>query len=181
MQKQGHIQIINVTDGDTVTGRYGANKQYVRVRLHGIDAPESEQPLGPDARHALSRMVGQRCSMRVVQQSDRYGRVVGILYPLNGNANQSFNIELLRQGWAYSAYHSKSPPAQRKSYQDAENSARANRVGVWRDSPRGGTRPWIWRRDHPRQERANRVAKTLFACAVLLFMLLAIIIYLLNE
>ena len=180
MQKQGHIQIANVTDGDTVTGRYGSSKQYVRVRLHGIDAPEIDQPLGPDSRHALARMVGQMCSMRVVEDSDRYGRVVGILYPLNGNVRQSFNIALLRQGWAYSAYYQRTHPRERQLYEDAERSARSYRVGVWRESSNGDVRPWIWRREHPRKHReskARRVFTVLAILLIILFIVLTAILY----
>ena len=178
MQKQGHIQILRVTDGDTVTGRYGSSKQYVRVRLHGIDAPEITQPLGTDARHALNRMVGQRCSMRVVEDSDRYGRVVGILYPLHGNVRQSFNIALLRQGWAYSAYHQKTHPRERQLYEDAERSARSNRVGVWRESSNGDVRPWIWRREHPRREtKARRIVTWVALFIAIAIVILAYITY----
>jgi endonuclease YncB( thermonuclease family) len=50
-----------------------------RIRLHGIDAPERDQPYGDMATAALKYMVG-RSVYYVETDTDRYGRMVASLY-----------------------------------------------------------------------------------------------------
>ena len=57
-------RVIAVTDGDTFTLLTDAKEQ-IRVRLLEIDAPESAQPWGRQAREALSALVFQQ-QVRVV-------------------------------------------------------------------------------------------------------------------
>jgi endonuclease YncB( thermonuclease family) len=75
-------------------------------------------------------------------KTDRYGRMVGkILY-----RGRDVNIELVRAGlaWWYRTYSNEQPPADRRSYEIAENEARAAGNGLWSEpSP---TAPWDWRR-----------------------------------
>ena len=46
-------KVVGVADGDTLTLRVAGNQQ-VKVRLAGMDAPESRQPYGQKAKQALS-------------------------------------------------------------------------------------------------------------------------------
>jgi endonuclease YncB( thermonuclease family) len=43
------VRVIRVSEGDTFTGLDAENRQ-VKVRLHGIDAPEAKQAFGTVAR-----------------------------------------------------------------------------------------------------------------------------------
>ena len=68
-------KVIKVTDGDTITIR--SDGEEIRVRLSGIDAPESDQPFGRESTKKLSSMV-KRKEVRVeTNKTDRYGRVLG--------------------------------------------------------------------------------------------------------
>ena len=68
------VKVNRVTDGDTIV-----LMDRTRVRLHGIDAPEQDQPYGSAATKALERMVNG--SVYIVEvDDDRYGRLVGQLY-----------------------------------------------------------------------------------------------------
>ena len=68
------VKVDRITDGDTIV-----LMDRTRVRLHGIDAPERDQPYGPMATAALEYMVEK--SVYVVEvDTDRYGRMVGQLY-----------------------------------------------------------------------------------------------------
>jgi endonuclease YncB( thermonuclease family) len=49
-----YAKVERVTDGDTIVLMDGT-----RVRLHGIDAPERDQPYGDIATAALNDMVGR--------------------------------------------------------------------------------------------------------------------------
>ena len=156
MPQTHQISVHHVVDGDTITGTYGWHGHRVRIRLHGIDAPEMDQPHGPAARDALARMLGSSCVMTVVAQRDDYGRTVAILHSPRGGIYRSHNIAMVREGWAYPAYLRETDPRLAQHYRDAERSAHDNRLGVWRDSSKGGVRPWIWRRER----RRSRVPAT---------------------
>ena len=48
-------KVIKVSDGDTITALQ--NKQQVKVRLFGIDAPEKKQPYGKKSKRFLSNLI----------------------------------------------------------------------------------------------------------------------------
>ncbi|MEM8606979.1 MAG: thermonuclease family protein [Myxococcota bacterium] len=126
-----------VIDGDTLEIRGK------RVRLHGVDAPESSQQCttpsgkrwrcGQKAALALSKKIDRqniRCSGK---KSDRYGRLVAVCRVGDVNLNQW----LVRRGWAV-AYRPSS-----KDYVPDERVAKEAGRGVW-----SGTfvMPWEWRK-----------------------------------
>ena len=69
-------KVDRVSDGDTIV-----LMDRTRIRLHGIDAPERDQPYGDIATAALKYMVG-RSVYYVETDTDRYGRMVATLYHL---------------------------------------------------------------------------------------------------
>lgn len=136
--------VASVIDGDTleVHGQ--------RVRLHGIDAPESDQPcIGPDlkpwrcgqkAALALADRIGRDAVVCRRVATDRYGRAVATCQE-NG---QDLNAWMVSQGWAV-AYRQYA-----LDYVAAENEARAAGRGIWSSR---FEMPWDWRRkrrDGPR-------------------------------
>ncbi|GJN05713.1 hypothetical protein PR202_ga23369 [Eleusine coracana subsp. coracana] len=54
-------------------------KKY-RIRLSGIDAPESSMPYGKEAKETLLKLVQGKCLKVFVYDEDRYGRCVGDIY-----------------------------------------------------------------------------------------------------
>jgi len=68
----GHV--IGIADGDTLTVQ--AERQRVRVRINGIDAPEMRQTFGQSSRRSLSRMVFQKDVRLDCHKTDRYKRKV---------------------------------------------------------------------------------------------------------
>ena len=52
-QKLESVRVVGVSDGDTITV-LTADKKQIRVRLVGIDAPESRQAYGERAKQKLS-------------------------------------------------------------------------------------------------------------------------------
>ncbi len=125
-----------VIDGDTleVAGQ--------RIRLHGIDAPESRQlcrrdgepwQCGKDATSALKAFLGSRLVSCEEHDQDRYRRIVAKC------AVDGVDIGdwMVSQGWAV-AYYQYS-----YEYSRAEQRAKSARRGIW------ATRfvlPWDWRR-----------------------------------
>lgn len=102
-------EVVRVVDGDTVDvvidlGFSLTKKE--RVRLAGIDAPESrttdleEKELGLDAKEFLERRLGDCPNLKVKTEKDgKYGRMLGWL--MCGQMN--INKEMITRGyaWAY--------------------------------------------------------------------------------
>ncbi len=125
-----------VIDGDTleIAGQ--------RIRLHGIDAPETRQlcyldgkrwQCGKDAGNILSDWINHRPVTCQERDRDRYGRIVAVCYV----GDEDLNAWMVLQGLAL-AYRRYS-----LDYVDHETDAQLARRGVW------ATRfvlPWEWRR-----------------------------------
>ncbi|XVE69499.1 hypothetical protein DITRI_Ditri09bG0156800 [Diplodiscus trichospermus] len=111
--------------------------QKYRIRLRGIDAPESSMPYGKEAKQELAKLVQGKCLRVLAYGDDRYGRCVGDIY-CNGKFVQEI---MLKKGlaWHYSAYD------QRVELATWEKEARAKRVGLWASS--NPEKPWEWRKN----------------------------------
>ena len=130
------IGVASVIDGDTIE-IHGQ-----RIRLHGIDAPESRQlcvlptgkkwRCGQAAALALADRIGRatiRCEPR---DHDRYRRVVAVCF----KGAEDLNSWMVANGWAV-AYRKYS-----LDYVDDEDRARIARANIW--SGRFEL-PWDWR------------------------------------
>ncbi|KAB5538641.1 hypothetical protein DKX38_016174 [Salix brachista] len=108
-----------------------------RIRLRGIDTPESAMPYGKEAKEELAKLVQGKCLRVFVYGQDRYGRCVGDIY-CNGMFVQEV---MLKKGlaWHYTAYD------QRRELETWEKEARAKRVGLWASS--NPQMPWEWRKE----------------------------------
>jgi len=129
----------SVIDGDTIeiAGQ--------RIRLHGIDAPESGQTCrtgsgasvrcGRDAAFALADRVGSRPVICEVVDVDRYGRSVAVC----AQDGEDLNAWMVLEGHAL-AY---------RRYSDAyiphERAARTRGNGIWAYE---FDKPWRWRREN---------------------------------
>jgi len=125
-------QVVKISDGDTIT-ILTQEKQQVKVRLYGIDAPEKKQPYGQKSKQFLSNLIAGRSVEIQEKGKDRYKRVLGIVY-LDG---QDINAQMVLSGyaWAYVKYS--------KIYVGQELKARSQNLGLWRDKP---IPPWEWRK-----------------------------------
>lgn len=134
-------QVIRVADGDTLTllvDDEDAPKQ-VRVRLEGIDCPESSQAFGQKAKQALSDLVLKRTVKVWSIGQDRYGRTLGRVYVGEDDERIDVNLALVAQGmaWHYKQY------SDDENLAEAETAARSERRGLWTDS--SPMAPWDWR------------------------------------
>ena len=134
-----------VIDGDSI--EVGT----ARVRLFGVDAPESAQrcvaqgrrwPCGEHATRALAGRIDSRSVACEERDRDRYGRIVAVCR----HGGQDVNAWLAREGWAL-AYRRYS-----RAYVDEEATAKAAQRGVWRGEI---VPPWDWRRG----ERLNAASR----------------------
>lgn len=128
-------KVISVMDGDTVRVLVGSKQ--VKVRLFGIDAPESKQAFGKQSERELKSLVWKKQVKVVVKGTDQYGRTVGILF-IN---DLEVNLEMVRRGmaWVYREFN------QDKKYLEAEEVARRSELGLWKD--KSPTPPWQFRKN----------------------------------
>lgn len=91
-------KVIGVTDGDTISVL--RDRQPVKVRLNGIDAPESHQDFGTQSKKTLSDLVfGKEVGIKEVD-TDRYGRMVGIVFLADGT-NVNYAMVYAGMAWWY--------------------------------------------------------------------------------
>lgn len=134
-------RVVDVADGDTVVVRLDGDD--VRIRIFGVDAPESDQAYGAESREFTRRLLlGQDVAVRT-RDVDQYGRTVAAL-SVDG---VDVGATLLAEGaaWHYRAFSSDA------RYADLEAAARQAGTGLWRDD--AAVPPWTWRtaerRTHP--------------------------------
>lgn len=134
-------RIVGVVDGDTVVLLDPALKQY-RVRLQGIDAPESKQPFGQRSKQNLSNLVYGRQVVAECGKQDKYKRSVCKIVVDGRDANLA-QIEA-GMAWWYRAYAKEQTAVDRAAYESAEIAAREAKRGLWTDP--APVAPWDWRR-----------------------------------
>ena len=142
-------RVVSIADGDTVTVLDADNRQH-KIRLVGIDAPEKNQPFGNVSRMHLGKLVHQRTVTVETNKLDKYKRELGKLI-LDG---KDINLEQVRAGyaWHYKKYMRDQSAIDRENYAQAEDEARENRLGLWRDE--NPEPPWDFRH----QNRATSTA-----------------------
>ena len=125
-------RVKRIVDGDTVHLRDGT-----KVRLHGIDTPERDQPYGKQATRNLDKLIG-RTVFVVEKDTDRYGRLVGVIYTPEG---VNVNLEMVCNGsaWWYSRYAKGN-----RAMAGCQREAKEARLGLWADDD--PMAPWDWRR-----------------------------------
>lgn len=122
---------IHAIDGDTI--KIGQK----RYRLACIDAPESDQALGSEAREFLRSKLLPPITLQPVGR-DRYGRP--IVFVRSGN--ELINLAIVKAGLAYYFRSFECPLS--NQFDAAEKLAKQSRRGVWSRS--GLIPPWVWRR-----------------------------------
>ena len=144
-------RVVAIADGDTITLLDSANTQH-RIRLEGIDAPESHQAFGEQSRLSLSEMIFGKDVSVSYQKIDQYGRLVGKII-LDG---KDINLEQVKAGmaWHYKFYEDEQTPEDRELYAKAEAEARAARRGLWQDP--NPPEPYQFRKEEKRERRDAR-------------------------
>ena len=144
----------SVYDGDTVLLATREDSR-LKVRLYGIDAPETKKPNKPgqpygdvSKRTLMYKIMGRRVTVEIIDV-DQYKRVVAIIR----YAGRDINREMVSEGmaWAYRQYlHA--PYA--SEYIDSEARAQSHRAGLWRES--NPLPPWEFRRSQKGHGKYSR-------------------------
>jgi endonuclease YncB( thermonuclease family) len=134
-------KVIKVSDGDTITV-LDSNNQKHKIRLKGIDAPESQQAFGDIATQSLSELVYDKEVLVTWDKKDKYYRILGKVI-VDG---MDVNYEQLKKGlaWYYKQYEKDLDDEDKKKYSEAEEWAKNYTEGLWADS--NSMPPWEFRR-----------------------------------
>lgn len=126
-------KVVKVSDGDTITV-LTQNKESVKVRLYGIDAPETKQDFGKASKQYLSSLIAGKIVEIKSNGQDRYGRVLGTIYLDNAD----INAKTVEEGyaWAFVKYS--------KIYAAQQSKAMKNKAGLWRQ--KDPQAPWDFRK-----------------------------------
>ena len=115
--------MIKVYDGDTITLLH--NNENLKIRLYGIDAPESNQSYGKESQENLLNLcpLDSQATLKI-KDKDKYGRIVGIVQC----EGIDVNAKLVENGfaWAYREYSN--------AYTHLEIKARAEKRGLWKQN-----------------------------------------------
>ncbi|HEX4844108.1 MAG TPA: thermonuclease family protein [Limnobacter sp.] len=143
--------VVRVADGDTLTVQDNDGRSR-KVRMHAVDAPEMQQAHGEQSRQWLTAQVLNKPVKVVINNTDRYKRVVGkVVLPGEpcGQAHCPGDVDINLQGiaqgqlWWYRDYAKTQTRSDRQAYETAETQAREQRLGLWRaPNPQA---PWQWR------------------------------------
>jgi endonuclease YncB( thermonuclease family) len=141
---------VRIADGDTITLLDSINAQH-RIRLEGIDAPESHQDFGTQSKKSLSDMIFDKQVTAVCDKTDQYGRqVCKIVFD-----DKDINLEQVKAGmaWHYKDYEREQSSEDREIYAHAEAEARYARRGLWVDA--NPVEPSEFRRAEKREREAR--------------------------
>ena len=135
-----------VYDGDTVVLTTRGESR-LKVRLYGIDAPETKKPDKPgqpygdiSKRTLMYKIMGRRVTAEIVD-IDQYKRAVAVIR----YSGRDINREMVAEGMAW-AYRQYLQGAYESEYIGAESLARSRRAGIWRES--NPQPPWEFRNGH---------------------------------
>lgn len=140
-----------VYDGDTVL-LATREESHLKVRLYGIDAPETKKPKKPGQPHGdiskrtlMYKIMGRRVTAEIID-IDKYKRAVAVIR----YSRRDINREMVEEGsaWAYRQYLQGSYESE---YIGSENRARLRRIGLWRElNPQP---PWEFRKNQKERKK----------------------------
>lgn len=114
-------------------------KDEVKIRVYGVDCPESRQPFGQRAKQFTSAMVYGKHVKVIAKNADKYGRTVAMI-SVDG---QCLSQSLVENGyaWVYTRYCAE---PERGQWEVLETAAREEGRGLW--AMADALPPWEWRR-----------------------------------
>lgn len=121
-----------VVDGDTLIVQIAGKSE--RVRLIGVDTPETVHPKKPveyfgNESSAFTKKLVEGEMVRLeydVQKRDRYGRLLAYVYLTDGTF---LNAEIIKQGYGFA--YTRFPFKYLEQFRQYEKSAREAGTGLW--------------------------------------------------
>jgi micrococcal nuclease len=149
--------VVKVVDGDTLDlniADHKADRKHTRVRLWGVDTPETKHPRfgemywGPQAaKFAREKTLHQR--VRVILEPDeknrgKFGRLLAYIYLPDG---KMLNEELIKLGHGYADPRFRH--MLRKKFLQLQKEAQKEQYGLWKDVRPDQWPPWYRKRNDP--------------------------------
>lgn len=121
-----------VVDGDTIIVKMNGTEE--RVRLIGVDTPETVHPVKPveyfgKAASAFTKQMAEGKKVRLEydwQKKDKYGRLLAYVYLEDGIF---LNAEIIKQGYGFA--YTRFPFKYLDDFRKYEREARENIRGLW--------------------------------------------------
>jgi micrococcal nuclease len=137
--ENGHATVTHVVDGDTIDVEIDGRTE--RVRLIGIDTPETKKPntpiecFGPEASAFTTALLPVGLDVRIERDivgRDDYGRLLGYVHLLDadGDATMFVNMEIVEQGYARPLTIEPNSTFAR-DFADAARRAERSDLGLW--------------------------------------------------
>jgi len=144
------FRVMKVVDGDTIDIDIGdANNSYTRIRLLGIDAPETKSQytevkyFGPEAAEFTAKLaLGKQVTVYLDEHSTRgkYGRLLAYVQLSD---DRFLNEVLVTEGFAYTDLRFRHSLYRR--YEQLLASARRQKKGLWENVSREQLPEWLQR------------------------------------
>ena len=135
---QFHGKVLRVLDGDTIDVRDGAGVVH-RVRICGMDAPETGQPGGVEAAAALNTVISGKTVQVESVEIDAYKRIIAYV-TMDG---QSVGLSMVKAGLAWADRYGKL----NREYIMAEHAASGAKKGIWAPAAPSPRYPAEFRRE----------------------------------
>jgi micrococcal nuclease len=130
--------IVRHVDGDTVVAKMDGEQDEVKIRLLGVNTPESVDPRRPvecfgkeASAYTGKRTEGKRVRLDADPQADnvdKYGRFLRTIVLEDGT---DVNAELVREGYAYAYVSFPMTAARKTSLKKLQSEAEAAKRGLW--------------------------------------------------
>ncbi len=126
--------VIDVQDGDTLI--VARNKTRLTVKLPGIDAPELDQPYGPEAKRFAAKLV--KGKVVTIETAQAGNPIYGAVRFAN---SKILAHEMVKAGLAWATTMDKT-----SMFSEAQEDAKKARIGLWVNSEdEEPVSPWDWR------------------------------------
>jgi len=126
-------RVVTIVDGDTIGVLRDGHEML--VRLDGIDAPESTQEFGPQAKQFMHEAAFDKVVAVRGNEIDRYGRLIARVTA----DGRDLSVAAVEAGFAWHFVRHSNDPI----LAAAETRARTERLGLW--SQRNPIPPWDYR------------------------------------
>jgi endonuclease YncB( thermonuclease family) len=141
-------KVIEINGGDEIT-IFNMNRP-VRIRLIGMDAPESNQAFGDIARQHLSDLVYDK---QVLVEYSGIGEHSSLIGRVSLN-DVDISAQMIRDGAAWFDSRYTLSDSQREIYFQSEQAARKERRGLWQSE--GAIAPWDFVKAEASQQKAAK-------------------------